>query len=274
MYPGTGEMEALGVTRVNAHDPGSVELQPGVSVLDTARSPRGTPITNRDLDYNDRVTVNGMEMTIGTALSIGALDRVPGGGFKERGGSGSPPAAPAAPAPATVQQPAQPSGPALDPTVVEAHAKLQLSLPGSTLDKVVAQVIAGGVDSVNLSIADQMGANRAEVQANLRAVVSGLHQQASAAMGEMGVDMTHFTQWARAKAGDDLKRAMHQHYLTGDTSAYVELADRYTRTVTPSVQTLEAAGLKTWFDRSRGEQLVNINGTTMSVKAAAQLRLV
>jgi hypothetical protein len=96
---------------------------------------------------------------------------------------------------------------------------------------------------------------------------------ADATVGEaIGAEnVQDFYTWAKLNHGAEIKRAMVQQYHTHRTDAYAPLLERYLRQNEPSAAATRATGLQTF---GKGDELITIDGQTMTRKVAARAGLI
>lgn len=268
---GTGETTQSGMIRVNAADFGNGRE----GVLATLRTPAGSP-TN-DTNDNTRVTVGGVETTVGNAVRLGYLIREGERVFEPA----KTPSAPQGETPPNAPQSttATPQGPTIpQPDVLSAEAsaaqeRLNTALPPITAQHVAARLIAG--KSIDMGLLNASVADSAQALADIETLREGYSHQAGAYLIRNGVaasDLDHFREWAAAVHPREFQMAMSQHFHSGDPAHYADLARKFARTVAPHPDNARAAGIEVRRD-IRGNDLVTIKGMTMTLKAAARAGL-
>jgi hypothetical protein len=228
------------------------------TIMETVRRPSGAPVT-REVQPTDRVTVNGMEMDVRTAVTLKYL-RFQGGEYVETGAHRADREQPAGSL--TDGDAESPSEQQAPEPIAALHTAAQEH--GLDVDQLAGRVIAAG----NLEAVERPEA----MQPHAQAALAHYQQAADAAVSALGVEPADLWTWAQEHHAAELRDAVVAHYTTRDPAVYATLAQRYLLSVAPDAATMKAGGLDT--TTRDGQDMVTIGGLTLTAKAAARAGLI
>lgn len=191
-------------------------------ILATARSATfGSIAAASALKPNDRVTVQGIEMTVRDAERLGMLKPSQAGGYEATNN------------PTPTQEPslrddyADRAHPELFSEQEEAFVS---SLPQNSLAAVVASIMATGAVSEKAigSLVTETGVDPAQASRMIGQALAPFTAQASRRLAAYGItDGEDFAAWAQSCKPNDWKAAMQRHHIERSTAGYDGLAKGY-----------------------------------------------
>jgi hypothetical protein len=262
--------ETLGVSRVAASD----FMPTKTGVLSTARN-EATGAPPSRINENTTVEVNGFRMAVPIAVRLGYLRRDEAGNYFDVSQDGADDQREPEQQQQLEQQQQEEEeadGPVPFPDADdEAMATAFASrIPGQVQEAVIAQVIDGGLDSLDMRTASALGMDPAEFQAGVSGLMNCFQKQADAYATKRGVEADEFYSWLRENVPEDTKQAMRQLVYTRNAGkAFGALVERYLREVPPAEEALRQAGLNP--QTIKGELHITIKGQTLPARVAARL---
>ena len=259
---------------IQSNDKGNAgELNPHhgtSSVLATARSPNGVPLT--EILPTSLVEIDGVQAPVSFWVTEGRLQRAADGTYSESNNS-----APAVKAP------------------VEADTSDYLPIPDSAMSAITAALdsvdqgnldglagvgmgfAVGRLDEAALTrkFSQVSGLDAGESHARLTTIKAAYQAQADEAVtaryGVPAADRESFYAWCRANRQGPLQEAVQKQLHAHDLSGYRVLASQWLAATPPSTAALKAAGIPV---RTQGQGTeVFIRNQWMSPKAAAKAGL-
>ena len=253
-----------GVSRLNSSD-----LIPTTGgIVSTARNAvTGAPPDH--LTDASRVTVDGLEVTLGQAVQMGYVVREGDGQYRDTEANGSD-----GQRPDTESETVQPEASAVTfaPEVEQAVSNFAAAFPTSVQEAVIAQVIAGG--TVDSRAAASGGMTTEQFHSGIAQARQAFESQFDTHVRSRGIsDPQHFRQWLHANAATGIKDAQRQHVASRNPNVWNGLVERYMTSNAPSVDALQRGGYETRIDKQHGD-MVRIGGMWMTATAAARAKLV
>lgn len=211
---GTGPVATDGYASANQAD----GVNGAEGILGTARSSFGGPIAVADLKPSDRLTINGMEVSVEVAEKTSLITKDKDGHYVE-----------AAKEVAPAEKAALPEGEGpqgLDETAEALWNGAVKDVSATTQMSTIMQAInTGDLSGATLEhFASELGVTPDAAHARAVRIVEGFQSQADAALTKLGaVDVSEVYEWARQNKPGELKAAMQQHALGRTTSQYAPL---------------------------------------------------
>lgn len=208
-------------------------------ILQTGTSPWGTPRAAGELKPTDRVTVNGMEMTVQVAERMGLISRSATGGYE---GSGKTPEAvlqeQVQPDVTDLQAPARegfddPNTERLFNAVTDRVARVeQVQVMNSLIDSIATKGQGEVAGNLFTTVAGQMGVEGHEAETIVGRMVGAFSRQAAKAVQDVvPVDPDDVWDWARQNQPRELRDAMRRQAMERTTEGYKALATKYLETL-------------------------------------------
>jgi len=251
----------------------------------TARTPYGSP-TN-DIDGDTVVSIGGVTAKVSNFVQTGILIKQ-GDGFVLSGGEGQ----------RSMQPQEQPSGDlhpqeqldsdsadlaVMPEEVVNGIDQAAAGIPQAAIQNGMATAIAGAMgdipmEDIAVGLARSTGMELAEAQGRAQFIIDAYQAQAdsflTSQMDLSSGELQNFYDFAREPGNKAALREALQGQLYGNSMAgWRPLIARYMDQVSPSAEALQARGFETRVT-AEGEQLVRIQGTWMSVRAAARAGII
>lgn len=264
---GVTKSESFQRHTVNQSDVVAERVNNADSILGTARTPFGS--LGRPLNPQSVVTVDGMDMALSTAESLGYVSRNADGNYIETGVTTQ--------SQQEDQQRQQEEQAKQEQDSFEFHPEhlskldeILAPLDQSFYDASVASAIRSGVDSLDYdAIADNLGTNKADAIARAQFVESSYRNVADTAVSPIvGEDVQAVWDWAAENRPEEHKAAIRDLVFANSTASLKALATMYMQNTIPDADTLAAGGFET--KSESGEDFVKVGDAWMTTKAAAR----
>ncbi|MGC5778331.1 hypothetical protein [Methylobacterium sp. NFXW15] len=233
-------------------------------ILASARTPWGSPCIN-GITAKDVITINGMEVSVGTAEMMGMVHKDVSGRYVETAG-GVEQATAGADAENQRQEREEQLEGLADPKVEADLDDLCSAVSPSLQVAAVEEIIsAGAVDTTTLNrAASEAGIEPSEMQQRLDGVLKGFEAQALKAVVGFGSDDPQgFIEWAQQHRPNDLRAAGRTQVMERSTKGYEPMVREYIASMAEhdpeSVMKAEFGGGIT-ASKVRGQVLLNIPG--------------
>ena len=162
-----------------------------------------------------------------------------------------------------------------DADTESAVAKAIDPVPQALYDAALALAVENGIDGLNLAeLAAQSGISPQEARARAETVFNAFTAQADNIAKEAGIsDPAELWEWASSEKNSELMNARRQLAFGRNTQAIRSLATEFFRSVPPTTEALERAGIPIRTDH-KGDTVALINGVWMTPTAAAKSGLI
>lgn len=245
----------------------------GESFLATARN-NGFPAMG-NLRGDTVVNFNGTQVELGVLEMMGEVVKTANGyelpSHKQRDANGNPQQQ-------TQQQEVQqlPEGTEYFDSDIEASfAKDIEPVPQALYDAALAFAVENGIDGLNLNeLAFQSGMTPEEARTRAENVFKAFSDQADNIAKDAGIsEPKELWDWAMTEKKGELMNARRQLAFSRNTQAIRSLATEFFRSVPPTTEALERAGIPVRTDH-KGETVALINGVWLTPAAAAKSGLI
>lgn len=235
--------------------------RPG-SVIDTVRTV-GSGARPAIVREHDIVTADGMDMHVKTAVAMGYLRKTADSIYEDASSTKTEQAA------EDSEQDTIESGAVhFDAATEAAAAEFAERIPSPMQDRIVANVLGGR--AVDPSMAESLGMNSEEFAASLSKIQAAYSAQANQAISALGANPAEFVTWAQTNNLQAFQSAMREHFYARNPNVYRPLVEQFFTKRSPAIETLKAAGIAV-SKAHNGENLVTINGVTVTRQVAARL---
>ncbi|HLI12827.1 MAG TPA: hypothetical protein VKY65_14640 [Alphaproteobacteria bacterium] len=234
-----GEVSVASSNMSSLNTSGAAPKAESGSVISTARSSSGAPLTGRQIGDNALINLGGMEVSIAAAARAGLIRQNENGLWEDVSG----PFDDAAPSERQQhQQPAQEHGRAAQETEQSANDASTVETLDPASEQIMGEFVngVGGMDvvagaheivetgeaspEVLSRVASRMGVAPEQVAAKVETVKAAFEKQAREAVG---ANSEAVFDWARRHSPQELRDAMYRQVNEGSTKGYRALAQRY-----------------------------------------------
>lgn len=148
-------------------------------------------------------------------------------------------------------------------------------VPQPIYDAAIAMAVENGIESLNLAeLAVKSGISPQEAQARIAVVAKAFSDQADNIAKEAGIgDPSELWDWAMNERKAEFNNARRQLAFGRSTQALRSLASEFFRSVPPTTEALERAGIPVRTDHT-GQAVALINGVWITPAAAAKSGLI
>lgn len=275
-HDGSQSIESLAVNRVNVGQDHIDRRNAAASILDTARTPWGTPAAK--LEASSIVMVHGMETSLGAAEQMGLVRRDAQGNYVEiQSGTlaqqGQPQGQPQG------QQQGEPQNGdgdhfALPAPILDAINEAIDPIPQHIYEGSIHKALNLGFDSLDYrALGDEIGTNEADARARVTSVAQAYQVHAGQAIKSIVSEPGEALQWAASEKPKEFARAMTQLIFGNSTTELKALASQFMKAVDPDDSTLKAAGFETKAERD-GTRMIRVGNQWMTLRAAVKAGIV